>query len=287
MRPFLYYLLVPVLTLAACQAGEHHAAREAAVYDAAADSTTFSNDMAALNSPSRKRVRSANVRCRVPDVFTATLQLEQAVNGMSGIVVESSLQNSFGPVQDLPYTRDSLKRVQLYTPTAFLTLRVPAAGLDSVVGMLTAMASFVDHRSMKEEDRTLAYLSNALKNKASGSAGITPGKQHTPLDVAAYQDAQKAKAIDRKIANLAILDDVNYATFTVQLFQAQRADIQVVVNPDRITRAGFGTAVLTAVGNGADMLRETVLFILQLWPFVLLAAIGWVIYKKRRFLAMH
>jgi hypothetical protein len=280
MRPLLCYLLIPALTLAACQSGSDREAGQAAAYEAAADSTRFSHDITALNSPSRKRVRTADVRCRVSNVFNAALTLERAVAGMNGVVVESSMQNTFGELRDVPYSADSLKRIQLYTPTAHLTLRVPAAGLDSVVHTLTAMASFIDYRTLKEQDKTLDYLANALRNKDSGTSHIVPEKEGTPLDVAAYRDARKSQAIDRKIVNLGILDDVNYATFTVQLFQPQLADVQVVVNPDRITRAGFGTELLTALGNGVDVIRNIVLFLLQLWPFALLAAVVWVVYKR-------
>jgi hypothetical protein len=268
--------------LAACQSGVvSEKAEQTSAYEAAADSTKFSNDITALNSPSRKRVRTADVRCRVDNAFKSALLLEQAVAGMNGVVVESSLHNSFGNQRDLPYSSDSLKRVQLYTPTAYLTLHVPAAGLDSIVLVLTNMASFIDHRTLKTADKTLDYLSNSLKNHDSGAVKIVPGKQGTAVDVAMYQDNKREVAIDRKIANLVIMDSVNYATFTVQLFQPEMADVQIVVNPDDITRAGFGTELLSAFGTGVDALRNVILFLLQLWPFWLLAgAVLWW-YKRR------
>lgn len=281
MRPLLCYLAIPVLALAACQATMREEAGQAvSAYETAADSTQFSNDITALNSPSRKRVRTAEVRCRVSNVFNAASTLEQAVNGMKGVVVESSMQNTFGLMREVPYNTDSLKRIQLYTPTARLTLRIPAAGLDSVVRTLTSMASFIDQRTLKEQDKTLDYLANALKNKDSGKAGVRAGEHDSELDVAAYKDAKKDLAIDRKIANLAILDEANYATLSVELFQPEQADIQVIVNPDQITRAGFGTELLTALAGGVDIVRAILLFLLQIWPFILLVAAGWVLYKK-------
>lgn len=280
MRPSAYLLvIIPALTLVACSSGGMRDAAEAA------DSTTFSNDITALNSPSRKRIRTADVRCRVNNVFKATSALEHAVIAMNGVIVESTLQNDFGVGNDVPYSADSLKRIQLYTPTANLTLRVPAASLDSVVYTLTSMASFIDTRTLKSQDKTLDYLSNALKNddEATDSAPkpkITPGKKYNQLDVVAYEDNKKETMIDRKIVNMAILDDVNYATFTVQLFQPQMADVQVVVNPDRVIHAGFGTEFLNALRNGMDIFKNVFLFFLQLWPFILIGIAAWFGYKK-------
>ncbi|WP_298736295.1 DUF4349 domain-containing protein [uncultured Chitinophaga sp.] len=286
MRPLLCYLLLGAITLVACQANMEkrvNASEPAAAYEIAADSTQFSNDIAALNSPSRKRIRTADVRCRVNNVFNATAALEQAVLSMNGVIVESTMRNSFGRLSEAPYSADSMKRIQLYTPTAYLTLRVPAAGLDSIVRILTAMSSFIEHRTLKEQDKTLDYLSNALKNKDTekNADQLSPGKNSTPLDVAAYQDAKRNVAIDRRIINLGILDDVNYATFSVQLFQPEVADIQVVVDPGKVVRAGFGAELLSAAGDGVEIFRNVFIFLLRLWPFWIAGAAGWYLYRRK------
>ncbi|PWV45874.1 DUF4349 domain-containing protein [Chitinophaga sp. S165] len=279
MRRPLYYI-APVLLVAACSAGPSSYIKEEDSPAATADSTNFSNDITALNSPSRKRVRTADVRCRVNNVFNAVSVMEHTVLGVNGMIAESTMQNELGQIQDVPYSADSLKRVQLYTPTANLTLRIPVASLDSVVHTLTSMATFIDSRTLKEDDRTLLYLRNALKNDAPAPAAINPAAKGTTLDVVTYKDEQHDAATDRRIENLAILDDVHYATFSVQLFQSERADIQVVVNPERITRAGFGTRILTALATGANVLSNLFLFILSCWPFVIVLIAAWFGYRK-------
>lgn len=286
MRPLLCYFILPALTLAACQANMEHrdkASQSTSAYEAAADSTQLSNDIATLNSPSRKRIRTADVRCRVSNVFKATSALEQAVLGMNGVIVESTMRNSFGKLSEAPYNADSLKRIQLYSPTAYLTLRVPAAGLDSIVRILTSMSAFIEYRTLKEQDKTLDYLSNALKNKDTEDNvnKVTPGKQSSPLAVATYQDAKRNLAIDRKIVNLGIMDDVNYATFSVQLFQPEVADVQIVVDPGKVTRAGFGTELLSAASQGVDIFRNVFIFLLRLWPFWIIGAVGLWLYKRK------
>lgn len=250
-------------------------------YAATADSTSFSNDISNLASASRKRVKSADVRCRVPDVFAATSRLEQLVVRSGGIVVESNLQNESLSHYQLPYTADSVKNVQLYTPVASLTLKVPVEQLDTVVQELTAMAAFIDHRIVKDQDMTLQYLSNALKNEAREQQ-VVPSKKGTQLDVAAYQDRKADAAVDRRMNNLAILENVAYSTFTVQLFQPQIADIQLLVNPAQLSRAGFGTEMMVAVRSGAETLRNILLFLVQLWPFLLIFAGIWMGYRKQK-----
>ncbi|SDG17296.1 DUF4349 domain-containing protein [Chitinophaga filiformis] len=274
------YLMAPVLLAAACSSAPSSLSKEEDAYVATADSTGLANDITALNSPSRKRVRTADVRCRVSNVFNSLSVLEHTVIGVNGMIAESTMHNDVAMTQDVPYSADSLKRIQLYTPTANLTLRVPAASLDSVVHTLTSMATFIDYRTLKDEDKTLLYLSNSLKNDAPASAALKPTPKGTALDVATYQDQRYDEGTDRRIANLAILDDVHYATFSVQLFQPQQADIQVIVNPDKVTRAGFGTRTLTALILGTETLSNLFVFLLSCWPFIIVLVAGWFGYRR-------
>lgn len=283
MRILPWCLALPGLMFIACGQPNmtDNSSSGAKSYTEAADSTQLATDITPVNSPSRKRVRTAHIRARVDNVVNAVISLEHAVTGIHGIITESVMTNQAGTTEDQPYTRDSLKRVMVYTPSATLTLRVPAASLDSIVNVLTKMAAFIDQRTLNDEDKTLGYLSNALRNKAQeASATAIPARKGTPLDVVAYKDARTQAEIDRQIANLAILDDVNYATFTVELFQPQQADVQVVVNPARITRPGFWTEVKDSLYSGADFFRNFFLILLHLWPFILSGAGIWIGYKK-------
>lgn len=274
------YLLAPALLAAACSSAPSSLSKEEESFVATADSTGLANDITALNSPSRKRVRTADVRCRVSNVFNSLSTLEHTVIGVNGMIAESTMHNDVAMTQNVPYSADSLKRIQLYTPTANLTLRVPAASLDSVVHTLTSMTTFIDYRTLKDEDKTLTYLSNSLKNDAPAPTALKPTPKGTALDVATYQDQRYDENTDRRIANLAIMDDVHYATFSVQLFQPQQADIQVIVNPDKVTRAGFGTRTLTALISGTETLSNLFVFLLSCWPFLIVLVAGWFGYRR-------
>ncbi|SFN20179.1 protein of unknown function [Chitinophaga sp. YR627] len=288
MRVPLYYMAPVVLLTAACSSGSNHHSYNAADDTAvsmnevaqAADSTGFTNDITSVNSPSRKRVRTADVRCRVGSVFNAVSTLEHVVRSVDGMVSESVMQNESVVTRDISYSADSLKRIELYTPVANLTLRVPTASLDSVVHTLTGMATFIDYRTLKDEDKTLSYLSNAMKNNGPAPAAIKPVAKSSTLAIAQYKDQKYDTQTDRRIENLAILDDVHYATFTVQLFQPQQADVQIIVNPERLTRAQFGTEFLLAVRSGFESFGALFIFLISCWPYIILLVLGILIYRK-------
>ena len=270
-RPSIYWVAIPLVTLFAC--GQSYT-REAKTAD----------EVTPLQSEARKRIQTADLRCRVPDVFNATSTLERMVRSVEGVVVESTMQNEVLEQHTLPYSADSVKQVKRYTPVANLTLRVPSQHLDSVVTTLTSLAAFIDFRQLKDQDVSLEYERNAMKNEAMAKQLEERETAHTKmnkeLEVTQHQQAQTNDAIDRVINNLGILENTAFSTISVQLFQPEMADVQVVVNPQHLSRAGFGTASLSSLRTGVDVIRGLVLFLLQIWPLLLLVFGSWFLYRK-------
>jgi hypothetical protein len=127
-------LLLLTVLLAACgsQEGYQNESAPAATEEVLADSVSFSSDISDIRSASRKVIRTADFRCRVNDVFTASTSLENTVKSVGGIVEESRMNNENNFTQSIYHTADSLKEIHTYTTTAYLTLRVLVASLDSV-----------------------------------------------------------------------------------------------------------------------------------------------------------
>lgn len=265
-----------MVTFFACSNGTSYKAEASA--ESVADSTTVTS----LPSSSRKRIKTADIRCRVQNVTAATTQLERLVTSLDGVVVESLLRNETQEQHEYAYSADSIKRVQLFTPVATLTLKVPVAHLDSVVHTLTAMAGYIDHRTLRDNDVTLQYLGNELKNAAmiKDEREVQHTKKDAELDVRQYSEEKKTASIERKITNLGILENVAYSTVTVELFSPQVADVQMVINPSNYTQAGFGTQTLMALQNGVGVMRGIFIFFLQIWPLWIIATLLWLGYKR-------
>ncbi len=274
--------LLPVLLLAACEAGEDRYSGDASTASAiAADTALASETPGAFSSTERKVIRTADIHCKVPDVLTAVTDLERAVRAVGGTVEESNIENSTGATREVYHSPDSLKRVQIYTTTAFMTLRVPAAMLDSVVGIIPSSASFVESRKLGQQDVTFRYLSNELKNKPdekTGSDGKTAQKMakdtRDAIEAQRYEDARKEKVIDRHVENLRLMDNVNYATLTVSYSQPERVFAQVVVNPDKAMSVPYTTQMKVAMSSGMDAIGNIFLAFLGVWPVWCFLAVG-------------
>ena len=280
-------LLLFTVLLAACGSQEGYqnestpAATEAVL--ATADSVSFSSDISDIQSASRKVIRTADFRCRVNDVFSASTSLENTVKSVGGIVEESRINNENNLTQSIYHTADSLKQVQTYTTTACLTLRVPVSSLDSVVKAIPELATFIDRRTLSQQDVTLKYLSNSLKNEPSGrttKAMDVAKKSEEIIAADEYLTQKHENTVDRRIANLQLLDETNYATIKVEFFQPERINTQVVINPDYFSKPSYGIQFMLALNNGWQLLREIFLVLISIWP-LLFGAAGIVIFYRK------
>jgi hypothetical protein len=271
-----FYPVVAVLAtfiLASCSDANHQqfSSPPGSMTEATAtDSVARNGNAMALNDPARKLIHTADISCRVKDVYTATASFETMVRAAGGQVMESHLENQRSAVRLQPYTTDSVRQVQEYTTTAHITVRVPVQQLDTVLHAVAAHADFIESRNLQLEDATVQYIGNQLMNK--GAADLTVDalkhskKTNEVLQVSEYADEHKTQEISRTMENMAIDDKVNYARFTVDLAQPARIDALVIPDTERLMQPGLGQRLQL-------VLQSLLVFIVTIWPLLLIIAL--------------
>ncbi len=286
--------LLPLLLIVAVSSCVQNTGQKSASYtantanDATSDTTTAVSIGTAtdINSPNRKIIKTADVRCRVKDVYQATEHLETLVRNVGGQVSESKTENQQGETKRQAYATDSIKEITVYTTASHLTLKVPVLALDSVLRDIPAIASFIDARHLKLDDVTYQYLTNQMKNDAAKdltALALKKSKKSTDVTgVSEYDDQRNETQIDRKINNLQMLDQVRYATLTVDLYQPSRIDINIIADTDRISQPGFGYRLRQSLLAGWEFVVAAFLVFLKIWPLVLVALAALFIVRRRR-----
>lgn len=293
---------MPLLFLAACSNSGYKndysksAAAPASESMSKADSTpAIAMAPAPLNAPERKVIHTADFHCKVKNVFTAVTTLENLVKSVGGVVQESHMDNSGYDTRTAYYKPDSLRQTQTYTTTATLTLRIPSSAIDSVIGEIPSMTCFIDSRTLRQSDVTYRLLSNELKNQVgnpqntSARALALARKSKEPIEVQEYEDGKQEQKIGRKIENLSIMDDVNYATLTVAFSQPEQVFVQTIVNPGYFTHTPLLLQCKAALANGWDAVIAFAIGIINIWPLMLILFAVLIIYRRirHRRLAIH
>ncbi len=278
--------LLPLACLAACSNGAKH--EYEAKTDSAAPAAAIADSTQALplNAPERKYIRKADLTCKVSNVMNTVSALEHTVTSLGGMIQESKVYNNTGEVKTIYYKPDSLKEVHPYTTAASLTLKVPTTMLDSVVRSIPAITTFIDTRTLSQTDVTARYAGNeeliktGTKAYAKEKAVALSKKPDDLIKVQEYEDNNLQQYIDRKVQQAEMKDDVSYATITIALSQPQQVYTQVVVDPEYASRVPFGTRIIHALADSADVLGACLVGLVTILPVLLILFLVVLIFRR-------
>lgn len=243
-----------------------------------------------INDSKRKMMKTADLKMRVENVQQSTVLLERFTAQLGGLVMRSQMDNSIQSSKTLPYNADSLKLANAYQTTSYLQVKVPAQYLDSFLSAVAAQSAFIYSRNLLLEDATLQYISNDLKMKsntgdaaASQSARMSKGTDDA-INAGDYANDVAQDKIGKRIDNLAIQDNVKYATVSLAIEQPEKVDYVIVVNVSHQMEASFGTQATQALSAGWNIFKLFLIGLVHVWPLwigLALGFLGYKVWKKR------
>jgi len=285
-------LLGMVFLLASCSKKENY---EKAERISAADTSYVGNPIsssAAIENEkdtSRKFIRTAEMKFRVKDVIKATYEIEDITSHFGGFVTYTNLTSTSDP-SVTKLSADSSLEVIHYTTINSMTLRVPNTKLDSTLKSIGKLVEYMDYRIIKAEDVALQLLSNQLTDtrirrheKRLTDAIVQRGKKlQETTDAEENLFNKQEQADNAHIANLTFLDQIQYSTVILSLYQKPVVKREVVANEynTKAYEPGFGKKLLESCQEGWNIFEGLVLFIVRLWGLIILAIVLLIIFKK-------
>jgi hypothetical protein len=266
-------LFFPALFIIICgcqnNAGENDTAK------ALTDSTSVSG----LSGDSVKLVKTASIDFKVKDVEKAGWGVSALAQQLDGKIYHQQLETIEGERKELKISGDSLMVITAYTPHAAITVRVPSEHLELFLHNIAELGYYTSSSQLDIEDKSLAFLANALKQKNRQGELSKPG--NTARDLASMQSIKvKDDMIGQGIANRAIDADVDYSLVNISLFQNALVRKEVIANYILTGyELPFHKRLLNTIGSGWEMFLSFVLFLAHFWMFLLAAGITWITYR--------
>lgn len=100
----------------------------------------------------------------------------------------------------------------------------------------------------------------------------------------AEEDLSSKRAVvdQAKLVNLALEDQINFSTITLQLYQRDCVSRELSSNEKNINRyrPHLGLKVMDGLKTGWYMLEEIIAFIIQFWTLFVLGGIGFWLYNR-------
>ncbi|HWW41060.1 DUF4349 domain-containing protein [Pedobacter sp.] len=249
-----------------------------------ADTTEALKESSADTVASDKIIKTADMRFRVKDVQTVKEKLSNSVKEEGGMIVEFTVQSNIMRTEKAKYSADSLLELTSYRKEGQVVAKVPSDKLDDFTNKVVKMAVFVDQQSLKLDDQSMNYLSNALKNRNRVEA-VQQLNKHANKKSNNVETALEIKDdyVDKKIQNQTIDSRVKYSTITLNFYQDNTVQRLVVGNDDLYDyRPAFMNRFWLGIQNGWLIFKEFILILTNLWVLILLAGAGYFVFRHYR-----
>ncbi|SHL06486.1 DUF4349 domain-containing protein [Flavobacterium chilense] len=283
--------VVIIALLFSCKKADSTSTADIADYKMTADSTAVSSSAAVVDKNSKQKfIRTADIKFKVKNVVKSTYAIENATQKFGGFVTYTNLQSNIHDQIKTKISQDSTLETTKYTVENNITIRVPNTQLDTVIKTIAKQIDFLDFRVIKADDVSLKMLANQLSQKRSSvtekrveKAIDTKGKKINDVIEAENTLANQKEANDNHtIDNLSLQDQVNFSTITLQLYQNEtiRQEIMASEKDSNAYKPNLGLQILDSLKSGWYILEGIFVFLINLWPFILIGFGGFFLYKK-------
>ncbi|MEO5996505.1 MAG: DUF4349 domain-containing protein [Chitinophagaceae bacterium] len=273
--PVINTLLV-LIFLIACQTNKS----EQDIFSIASDSTS----VAGFTGDSIKLIKTASILLKVKDANQSTLAVFQLTQQLGGLISHQTLESNEGQTQELKISDDSILAISSYTPSAEITIRVPAQNLEELMRGLAGLGYFTSSSKMDLTDKSLDYLATHLKQQNRTKALTLVNKKNPKDSARARLIITNDEIIEQEIAKRQINADVSYSTIQLRLHQNTLVKKEVIANYF-ITdyRLGFGKSVVNALSEGWEYFLGFIIILTHLWMFIIVAIIILIIFRYYRY----
>lgn len=300
------YQLIPVvllfisLSFIACKNGSYAKGDNTASADStkvdvgnATNGQEGASSMAAVvnkQDTARKFVRTADLKFKVKNVVKSTYDIEDITSRHGGFVTNTNLASNVDNVTITQASEDSSLETTMYNVTNSITIRVPNTQLDTTLKDISRNIDYLDYRNIKAEDVALQLLSNKLtikraaKNTERLSGDIDKQGKKLPETTNAEEVllGKQERADEARISSLSLLDQVNYSTITIYLYQRQAIKHELIATnkPIHEYEPSFFTKIGESFQVGWEVLESVIVQLAKLWALLLVGVVGYVLYVK-------
>lgn len=254
------------------------------------DAASSSAAVVSKQDTTRKFVRTADLKFKVKNVVKSSYDIEDITTRHGGFVTNTNLASSIDNVNITQVSEDSSLETTTYNVTNSITIRVPNTKLDTTLKDISRNIDYLDYRNIKAEDVALLLLSNKLtikratKNTERISNDIDKQGKKLPetTNAEGVLLSKQEKADEARINSLSLLDQVNYSTITIYLYQRQAIKHEIIATnkPIREYEPSFFIKIGESFRVGWEVLESIIIQLAKLWALLFIAILGYGLYVK-------
>jgi hypothetical protein len=212
-------------------------------------------------------IYTASARARVENLDSALAQVTRLIARSGGYLSSQHRSNSS------------------YEHTAMLDIRLPADKLNATLAFLPSISLGIDYQNLDSRDVTAEWLDleSRLQTKRDVRdryIDILRNKAQKVEDILNAEDKIRiiTEEIEAKEGRLRYLrDQVSLSTLTLELYETQ----EYRDTGETYTRS-FGNKLLASLAFGWELVQQLLLFLISIWPLLLLGGGVFYFIMRRR-----
>jgi hypothetical protein len=271
----LIMLFAGIIILAACKGRGNYEAGKAE-----ADSVKIGM---ADTSQKPKLVKTAGIDLKVKSVQQSSEKIATLTMKYNGMVIHHRINSTINKSNDIKISDDSVLRVSALYTSGQMIVKVPSDKLEQYMGEVNRMGIYVTANNMDIEDKSLDYLSSQLKLNSRKELVSQQKKGKVVIKDPSAVLNLKDDLVDEEISNRKIDDAVKYSVVCLNMVQSNAIMKEMIANDDPSAyRLPFFSQLLFAFENGWNLFKETLLFVVNMWVFIIAGFIMWFAYKTHK-----
>lgn len=252
--------------------------------------TSKLGNVAKYETKNRKMLRKADLKFEVKDVAQSTRNIEKVTQKLGGLITESNLVSHQTETDITKVSIDSTLQTRKFYVDNVLSLRIPNQNLDTLITAIEKEIVYLDSRNKSADDVSLQLLANQLKQarnkntvqRITSAIDKKGNKLNQIVDAEEQVQTKNEDTDNSRIENLALIDEVNFSTVTLNIYQPE-SFVQTMLPNVKSTNAyrpHLGLQIWDSIKTGWFILEDILAFFTKFWSVALLLFLAWLGYKK-------
>ncbi|MFT3992932.1 MAG: DUF4349 domain-containing protein [Dysgonomonas sp.] len=238
-----------------------------------------------------KIIYTTQLKFKVTNVAEVTYAIENIARNNKGHIIRSSMNNN-SSAKVIRLSKDSSLMINYNNLVSTIEFTVPKENFSSTLSEIAPLASVIDYRNINGQDVTFDLVAAELERmrnieKGSRMKNAVSSSGHRLGDVTTAEhviDIAKAQADEARLKDLRLQDQIDYSSISIFLYQDQTETIGHIANSLSIEEYGqsFGSRLVDAIDNGWSGVCMCFVFIMNIWPIILVGILVFVLYSYLR-----
>ena len=266
----IYAILACIILLSACE-GEYHTANTNNTEASATTDTAFTEP-----TIEREIIKSGEVQLQVENINEAVKDIQHQLTTIQGHVTHYEMNSNKYEIKEVAYSLDSSYIINQIKPNGYMRVRVPVMHADTFIAQMLSMNASIDKILFDEEDVT----EDLKETKAHIESSAVKFPNKAKLDEQVYLDEKQQANIHLQSNYARIKYRTSFLWFDIHLTSIASIEKQIVASTKDI-REPFYVNGVKALRNGWYIFSIFIVALLHAWPFILLALLMYMAYKRK------